>query len=41
MLSILAACCGQASTPAELLRFMEEEATVWGGIAKKTGLHID
>jgi tripartite-type tricarboxylate transporter receptor subunit TctC len=31
----------QSSTPEELLRFMEDEATVWGGLAKKAGLHID
>ena len=31
----------QSSTPEELLRFMQDEAAVWGGIAKKAGLHID
>ena len=31
----------QSSTPEELLRFMEDEATVWGGAAKNAGLHID
>jgi tripartite-type tricarboxylate transporter receptor subunit TctC len=31
----------QSSSPDELLRFMEDEGTVWGGIAKKAGLLID
>ena len=31
----------QSSTPQELLRFMENEASVWGGAAKKAGLHIE
>jgi tripartite-type tricarboxylate transporter receptor subunit TctC len=31
----------QSSTPDELRRFMEGEATVWGGIAKQAGLHLD
>ncbi len=31
----------QSSTPEELLRFMEDESALWGGIAKRAGLHID